>query len=277
MIIDSHHHFWHYNPYEYGWIQEDMKVLRRDFLPHDLKETIDEAGVDGVISVQARQTPEETEWLLTLANENPFILGVIGWLPIASGDFHQSLEKYCLNPKLVALRHVLQDEQSLDFIMGTDFSRGISLLKNYNLAYDILIYERQLPQIIPFVDSHPNQWFVLDHIAKPLIAKNQLSPWKENITELAKRENVFCKISGMVTEAGITSWSEEQLLPYFDVVLEAFKPNRLLFGSDWPVCLTGVSYTRWTEIVKKFISSLSTSEKASVMGMNARYVYRIDC
>ncbi len=139
MIIDSHHHFWHYNPDEYDWIQDDMKILRRDFLPHDLKETIDEAGIDGVISVQARQTPEETEWLLTLANENPFILGVIGWLPIASGDFHQSLEKYCLNPKLVALRHVLQDEQSLDFIMGTDFSRGISLLKNYKLAYDILI------------------------------------------------------------------------------------------------------------------------------------------
>ncbi len=277
MLIDAHHHFWQYNPGEYGWIDENMKILRKDFLPPDLKSTLDHTGIDGVISVQARQSIEETAWLLELASKNPFILGVVGWLPIASDRFQRELEKFEGNPQLVALRHVIQSEADDNFILRADFNKGISLLKKYNLAYDILIYERQLPQTIRFVDKHPNQLFVLDHIAKPLIAKRKISPWKENMLELAKRDNVYCKISGMVTEAEYTNWSEDQLLPYFDAALDSFKPDRLIFGSDWPVCLLGIGYKQWADIVGKIISGLSRDEQASIMGKNARKAYKLTC
>jgi len=275
MIIDSHHHFWKYDPIEYDWIDDSMKVIRKDFLPENLKTTIQEAGVDGVISIQARESVEETDWLIGMAHQSDFIKGVVGWLPLIQDDIEVYLEKYVAEKILKGVRHVIQGEPDPEFILRKDFNRGISLLKKYSLVYDILIVERQLPNTIRFVDLHPNQVFVLDHIAKPLIGKMELSPWKENIMDLAKRENVNCKISGMVTEADYQKWTPSQLHPYFEVILEAFGPDRLLFGSDWPVCLVATSYKSWMELVKKNISSLSDTEQLKIMGGNAIRLYQL--
>ena len=275
MIIDSHHHFWKYDPIEYDWIDDSMKVIRKDFLPKNLKTTIQEAGVDGAISVQARQSLEETDWLIGMAHQNEFIKGVVGWLPLIQGNIEEYLEKYADEEKLKGVRHVIQGEPNPEFMLRKDFNHGISLLKKYSLAYDILIVERQLPNTIRFVDQHPDQLFVLDHIAKPLIVRNELSPWKENIQELAKRENVNCKISGMVTEADYQKWTPSQLLPYFEVIMKAFGPDRLLFGSDWPVCLVATTYTNWMNLVRKNIASYTETEQAKIMGENALRLYKL--
>ena len=275
MIIDSHHHFWKYDPIEYDWIDDSMKVIRKDFLPENLKTTIQETGVDGVISVQARQSVEETDWLIGMAHQNEFIKGVVGWIPLIQDDIDVYLEKYSDEKLLKGVRHVIQGEPDPEFMIRKDFNHGISLLKKYRLTYDILIVERQLPNTIRFVDRHPEQIFVLDHIAKPLIGRNELSPWKENIQELARRKNVNCKISGMVTEAGYQNWTPNQLQPYFEVILEAFGPDRLLFGSDWPVCLVATSYNSWMELVQKSISQLSESERVKIMGENTARIYQL--
>lgn len=275
MIIDSHHHFWKYDPIEYDWIDDSMKVIRKDFLPENLKTTIQEAGVDGVISVQARQSVEETDWLIGMAHQNEFIKGVVGWLPLVQKDIEEYLEKYADEKKLKGVRHVIQGEPDPEFMLRKDFNHGISLLKKYSLVYDILIVERQLPNTIRFVDQHPEQVFVLDHIAKPLIGRNELSPWKENIQELAKRENMNCKISGMVTEADYQKWTPSQLLPYIEVILEAFGPDRLLFGSDWPVCLVATTYTNWVNLVRKNVTPYTKTEQAKIMGENALRLYQL--
>lgn len=273
MIIDSHHHYWHYNPVDYDWIDDSMNVIRADFLPDKLEKTIREAGVDGVVSVHARQSMQETDWLIEMGRQHSFMKGVVGWLPLMSEEIETYLIKYSGEPLLKGLRHVVQGEKDPDFILGTDFNRGVSLLKKYSLVYDILVFERQLPNAIRFVDRHPGQVFVLDHIAKPLIGNNELSPWKENIRELAKRENVSCKLSGMVTEADFMHWTPQQLQPYFEVVMEAFGPDRLMFGSDWPVCLVATSYKSWADLVRENISSFSETEQAKIMGGNAVRIY----
>lgn len=273
MVIDSHHHYWHYNPIEYDWIDDSMKRIRRDFLPEDLSKTIHEAGIEGVVSVQARQTVEETDWLLGIAKQNLFMKGIVGWLPLVDNDIESYLEKFTRDKNLKGLRHVVQGEPDPNFILRPDFNRGISLLKKYSLVYDILVVERQLPNTIRFVGNHPDQVFVLDHIAKPLIGQNQISPWRENIQELAKHPNVNCKISGLVTEADFTMWTPEQLQPYFDVVLEAFGPDRLLFGSDWPVCLVATTYQYWVELVKKNISTFTRDDQDKILGGNAIRIY----
>ena len=274
MRIDAHHHYWNYNPVEYDWIDDNMKVIRCSFLPDDLKHTIETAGIDGVITVQARQSLEETEWLLDLADKNDFMKGIVGWVPLTAGNIASILEKYAHHNKLKAVRHVVQGETDDNFILRDNFNRGISLLKKFDLTYDILIFERHLPQTIEFVDRHPEQLFVVDHIAKPLIKDNILEPWSGNLRELAKRENVYCKISGMVTEADFNNWTEAQLQPYLNTVIEAFGPNRVMFGSDWPVCLVTCEYARWVTIVETFISKLTFDEQTKIMGENARTAYR---
>src|SRR5947209_1697753 len=197
MIIDSHHHFWRYDPWEYVWISNTMGILRRDFLPGELQEHIAAAGIDGVVSVQARQTLVETQWLLDLADENDFIRGVVGWVPLTSPSVERDLERFTDRPKLKAVRHVLQDEPDDDYMLRDDFDRGIRALKRFGLRYDLLIFERHLPQAIQLVDRHPDQVFILDHIAKPRIRERVTSPWKENLRELARRTNVYCKLSGI--------------------------------------------------------------------------------
>jgi L-fuconolactonase len=276
MKIDAHQHFWRYNPVEYDWIDDTMTVIRRDFLPADLQREINQADVDGVVSVQARQILEETEWLLRAAAENDFIRGVVGWVPLRDAGVGKILEKFVVHPKLRGVRHVVQSEPDDHFILRRDFSRGIKLLRQFGLAYDILVYERQLPPTIEFVDRHPDQVFVLDHVAKPRIGDNLLEPWRENIRELARRENVYCKISGMVTEADYKQWTEDQLKPYLEIVLEAFGPRRLMFGSDWPVCLVACSYVRWHEIVSRFTSQLSENDRAWIFGKTAIKAYGLE-
>ncbi|WP_423126786.1 amidohydrolase family protein [Gaoshiqia sp. Z1-71] len=275
MIIDTHHHFWNYNPVEFGWIDDDMAAIRKNFLPADLKASLDTSGVDGVVSVQARQCLDETDWLLKLASKNDFIKGVVGWLPLADENIRQVLEKYAAHPWLKAVRHVIQGEADPEFILRPDFNRGISYLKDYGLVYDILIFEHQLPNTIRFVDQHPRQQFVVDHVAKPKIKTNEIQAWRKNLNELAKRENVSCKISGMVTEADYENWTEEQLHPYFDVALEAFGPSRLMYGSDWPVCLVATKYADWLALVKKAISGLSRTEQDLIFYRNAVRTYQL--
>ena len=275
MKIDSHHHFWSYSAEEYPWIGDSMAALRRDFLPEHLKAEIADVGIDGVVSVQARQTVGETEWLLSLADGNDFIKAVVGWVPLADAGVREVIAKFATNPKLRAVRHVVQDEPDDRFILGADFNRGVSMLREFGLVYDILIFERQLAASIEFVDRHPRQVFVLDHIAKPRIGDNVIEPWRANIRALARRENVFCKVSGMVTEADWKTWSEEQLRPYFDVVLEAFGPKRLMFGTDWPVCLAASGYSRWVDVVRGFAAGLSTDEQEWLFGKTAVLAYSL--
>lgn len=275
MIIDTHHHFWNYNPVEFDWIDDEMAVIRKSFMPEDLKSTLAKTEVEGVISVQARQSQEETDWLLKLVDENDFIKGIVGWMPLVESKVDEILEKYSANKWLKGVRHVVQGEPDPEFILRKDFNRGISFLKKYNLVYDILITENQLPNTIRFVDQHPDQQFVLDHIAKPKIRTNEIHAWSKNLKELGRRENVSCKISGMVTEANYKTWNEEQLQPYFDVVLDAFGPSRLMFGSDWPVCLVAVEYQNWLNLVKKVVSGFSLQEQELIYFKNAEKIYKI--
>jgi L-fuconolactonase len=274
MTIDSHHHFWKYGE-EYGWIDDTMKVIRRDFLPADLEKEIQAAGIDGVVSVQARQTLEENRFLLDFARRHEFIRGVVGWVPLVDPDVKGVLEEFADQRKAKGIRHVLQGEPDDRYMLRQDFNRGIALLKDFGLVYDILIFERHLPQTLQFVDRHPDQVFVLDHIAKPRIKDGYLSPWQTNIVQLAHRPNVYCKLSGMVTEADFENWTEEELTPYIDTVLSAFGPKRVMFGSDWPVCLVACAYGRWVEIVKRRIAELSEAEQRRVLGETAVEAYKL--
>ena len=273
--VDAHHHLWRYTAEEYGWISDQMAVLRRDFLPGDLRPQLERAGITGAIAVQARQTLEETDSLLRMAEENPWIRGVVGWAPIAAPEFPGVLEKLRQNPRLKGLRHIVQDEPDDGFILGEDFNRGIQALRGTGLVYDVLIHARHLPQAIQFVDWHPEQAFVLDHCAKPRIASREIEPWRGQIRELAQRPHVCCKVSGLVTEADWTGWTPEDLRPYLDVVLEAFGAERLMFGSDWPVALLASGYQRWVDTVFGWTAELSASEREAIWGGNAVRVYSL--
>jgi len=272
--IDAHHHLWKYGP-DYGWISDSMGVIKRDFLPPDLKKEIDGAGIDGVVTVQARQTLEETRWLLELAKANAFMKGVVGWAPLADPHIDSILVPLAAQAKLKGLRHVVQDEPDDRFILGADFNRGVTAMLRTGLVYDILIFERHLPHAIEFVDRHPRQVFVLDHIAKPKIKEHVLEPWRKNMKELSRRPHVYCKLSGMVTEADHAAWTEADLKPYVETALETFGPKRLMFGSDWPVCLLASKYKRWVDTVAKVTASLSASEKGRFWGETAAEAYKL--
>jgi L-fuconolactonase len=277
--IDSHHHLWRYTADEYGWIDDAMAALRRDFGPEDLKRELDAAGIQGAIAVQARQTLEETRWLLDLAEKHDFMRGVVGWAPIAGEEFPECMEEFDGRDKLKGLRHVIQAEKDENYILRADFNSGITAMQGSGLVYDILIFERHLPQTIDFVDEHPNQVFVVDHIAKPLIAAGKLEPWATRMRELARREHVFCKVSGMVTESDWigrpAGFADEALRPYLDVVVEAFGPDRLMAGSDWPVCLVGTEYGSWFKTLDEYFRGFSEAERESVFGETASYVYGV--
>jgi L-fucono-1,5-lactonase len=273
--IDAHHHLWKYSREQYPWMADNMDVLRRDFLVDDLSKVLQDTGIRGVVTVQARQMVEETEWLLALAECNDFIRGVVGWVPLVEEDIRGRLEKLSRHPKLKAVRHVLHDEPDNFYMLREDFNRGIAHLKDFNLRYDILVFEHHLPQTVEFVDRHPQQVFIVDHIAKPRINDKILTPWRENIIKLARRENVYCKLSGMVTAANWVGWTEKDLRPYFEIAIEAFGPGRLMFGSDWPVVLLASSYQRWVEMVQRAISGLSMDEQARILSDTAKEAYRL--
>lgn len=273
--IDAHHHLWRYSPEEYGWIDDAMHVLRRDFLPENLTAEMLSAGVDGAVAVQARQTLDETRWLLDMAERSDAIRGVVGWAPIATAEFAKAMDEFRGRPKLKGLRHIVQAEPD-DFLLREDFNRGISAMRGSGLAYDVLVYERQLTSASHFVDRHPEQMFVLDHIAKPRIREAVLEPWASRIRELAKRENLVCKVSGLVTEADWKTWTLQTLRPYLDVVVEAFGPRRLIAGSDWPVCLVACGYRQWFDLLREYFAGFSESERQAIFGLTAKQVYRLE-
>lgn len=278
MTLDSHHHFWQYTAAEYGWIGEGMDVLKRDYGPDDLKPLINEAGIDGVISVQARTSLAENEALLAHAHRHDWIRGVVGWVDLTQAGVGDQLGRYAGEKKFVGVREVLQGMDDDGYCLRDDFNRGLSLLHDFGLVYDILIFHRHLGNAVLLVDRHPSQVFVLDHIAKPAIRTSTPDPvWAANLRALGKREHVFCKLSGMVTEvADGVEWSADLLRPYFEVALEAFGPDRLMFGSDWPVCRLRSEYLRWKQTVDGFLAPLSAAERAAILGGNAARAYGID-
>lgn len=275
MTIDSHQHFWKYNPVKHSWIDDDMSVIRKDFLPSDLKKVYKENGVDSCVAVQADQTLEETDFLLNLADENDFIKGVVGWADLRDEHIDTVLEAYHPNKHLKGWRHVVQDEPDHNFLMRPDFLRGISYLEKYDYAYDILIFPHQLGATLEFVRQFPHQKFVIDHIAKPYIKDGFYDGWAILMKEIAKHENVFCKISGMITEADYNSWKPQQINHYMDLVLNGFGTKRLLYGSDWPVCLVAGNYAQVKSLVTNFISTLTNDEQEAIMGNNAVEFYNL--
>ena len=276
MRIDAHHHFWRFNSDEYDWIDESMACLRRDFLPGDLKPELDRAGFDAAIAVQTRQTLEETKWLLELAEASPFIAGVIGWVDLRSPNLRAQLQEFARNPKLLGVRHIVQSEPDDRFLLQPEFLRGISALEEFDLTYDILIYPRHLPVATEFVQHFPRQRFVLDHLAKPLIKSGSLEPWSSGIRDLAQFPNVFCKLSGLVTEADWKSWKPEHIAPYLDVALECFGPGRLMIGSDWPVCTVAGSYYQVMNIVMEYFSSYPGQVRNAILGGTAEKFWKLE-
>ncbi len=276
MRIDAHQHFWHYDPADYGWITDAMAPLKRDFLASDLMPLREEIGFDGSVAVQARHSLDETRWLLKQAEANEFVRGVVGWVDLCSPDAGQHLEQLSASRKLVGIRHVAQDEPDDEFLLRPDFCRGIALLREFELAYDILIYPRHLRVAASFARRFPRQRFVLDHIAKPSIAEHGMEPWNKDVRALAELPNVDCKLSGMVTEARWKQWTREDFRPYLDTVLEAFGPARLMIGSDWPVCTLSADYRSTMQIVFDYIEELSAAEKDAILGGNCAAFYRLE-
>jgi len=273
--IDAHHHFWQYSKREYDWIGPGMDAIAHDFGPADLLGELRACGIAGSVAVQARQSVEETEWLLSVAEQAEFIRGVVGWAPVAGAELAEVLARWSGRKKLKGLRHVIQSEPDEEFILREEFNRGIRAIAGSGLVYDILIYARHLPRTIAFVDRHPNQVFVLDHAAKPHIKDRLLEPWRNQLGELAKRENVYCKLSGMVTEADWRNWKPDDLRPYAEHALDVFGAKRLMFGSDWPVCLVACGYEKWFETAQKILANLSAAEKDLVLGGVAAKVYSL--
>lgn len=275
MTIDSHQHFWKYEAVKHAWINDDMSVIRQDFLPSDLKKVYADNSIDGCVAVQADQTLAETDFLLELAKENDFIKGVVGWIDLRSEAVDTVLEKYHSEKKIKGWRHVVQEEADHNFLIRPDFLRGISYLEKYDYAYDILIFPHQLGATLEFVKNFPHQKFVIDHIAKPYIKDCFYEGWAVLMREIAKQENVYCKLSGMITEADYKTWRAEQLHPYMYLVLEAFGPERLMYGSDWPVCLVAGNYGQVMTTVTDFIKILSSSEQQLIMAKNAIEFYNL--
>ena len=275
MKLDSHQHFWHYSPDTHDWITDDMAVLKRDFLPPDLQPLLEQNGFDGCVAVQASQSEQETDFLLNLADRYNFIRGVVGWVDLQDKQVEARLAHYAQFDKLVGMRHVVQSEADEHFLIRPDFLRGVALLQEYDLAYDLLVVERQLLASIQFVSQLPQTRIALDHIAKPKIAERELLPWKENIQSLAAYPNVYCKLSGMVTEADWAAWQPADIIPYLDVVVDAFGPNRLMFGSDWPVCLLAAPYRRVYTLIDQYLADFTEVERAKIYGQNAIDFYQL--
>jgi len=275
MRIDAHQHFWVYDQGEYAWIDDSMASLRSDFLPNDLKIELESKGFQGSVAVQTRQTLEETRWLLELATDASFILGVVGWVDLRSSNVRSQLEAFAGNPKLVGIRHIVQSEPNDRFLLQPEFLRGISLLEEFDLACDLLIYPKHLPVAAEFVRRFPRQRFVLDHLAKPPIKSGSLRPWEHGMRELGTIPNIFCKLSGLVTEADWQNWKPEHIAPYMDVAFETFGPRRLMIGSDWPVCTLAASYTRAIDLVESYLSQHATEVQDAALGENAQQFWKL--
>jgi len=275
MKIDTHQHFWQYNDRDYGWMGPGMEKLKCDRLPPDLAPLLKKVGIDGTVTVQARQCLEETDWLLKLADQNPFIKGVVGWVDLRSPQLELQLERFCYHPRLRGVRHVVHDEPDDKFMMRDDFVHGISKLRKYNLTYDLLLFAKHIPAACELVAKFPEQVFVLDHIAKPFIKDGRIEPWDSDIRRLGSFGNVSCKLSGMVTEADWHNWKPEDFKPYMDIVLEAFSADRIMVGSDWPVCTVAGEYQQIMEIAADYVGQLSADEQTAIWAENAKRIYQV--
>ena len=274
-IIDAHHHLWSYNDREYSWIDDSMNILKQSFSLDDYRMDSAFAGEVHSIAVQARQTLEESQWLLALSRSDPTLSGVVGWAPLRSPVIGEHLQRLKRLGNLVGIRHVVQDEPDPDFLLRNDFNRGVAALKDFGLTYDILIKEHQLPQTLQFVKMHKDQPFVIDHIAKPDIKNKSFDHWEGYMTQLSRFENLYCKLSGLVTEADWTNWNPEDFKFYIDKLLELFGPQRLMFGSDWPVCLVAGGYEKWYKALDSHLAELSPAEKERIYSGTAAEFYGV--
>lgn len=275
MRLDAHQHFWHYVPAHYPWITDRLAVLKRDYAPEDLAPDLRALGFDGTIAVQARQDVADTEYLLGLAERHPLVTGVVGWVDLCSAEVGRQLQTYAKHPALVGVRHIVHDEPDDDFMLRPDFRAGIARLRDHGLTYDLLLFPRHLPRAVTLVDEFPDQPFVLDHIAKPLVREQRMAPWTDDVRRLAERPNVYCKLSGLVTEAHWDRWTPEDIWPYLDVIIEAFGTSRLMIGSDWPVCTLAADYARTMELVIHYVERRHPAAADAILGGNAAAFYGI--
>jgi L-fuconolactonase len=273
--MDAHHHLWKYNSRDYGWMDDSMAVLKEDHLPDRLAPELEKTGVTGTIVVQARQTIEETDWLLNIADTYPFIKGVVGWVDLRSVQLKEQLDRFARHSKFVGVRHVIQDEPDPEFMLQKAFLEGIGKLAEYDLSYDLLLYPRHLPNALKLVKQFPQQRFVIDHISKPLIRAGQLEPWKQDISNFAGHSNVFCKISGMVTEADHLKWKYGDFVPFMEVVFGVFGSERIMLGSDWPVCRLASGYEDIMNIPLRFFEDQHPEVKNKIGYQNCIAFYKL--
>ena len=275
MRIDAHQHFWTYDPLRHGWIDDDMKAIRRDFLPADLEPELKKAGIDGTIAVQADETETETEFLLRLSEENDFIVSVVGWVDLKGPETEARLQALKAHRKLSGFRCIMQARPDEEYLSNRRFLQGVGMLQRYGYRYDLLVHHDQMGSLLRFTDRFPDQPFMLDHLGKPPIAEGGMRRWREDVRILARHPHTFCKLSGMVTEARRDRWTYNDLAPYMETAAEFFGTDRLCFGSDWPVCLTAADYATVTETVRRFLSQVDEADRERVMGLNAKQFYGI--
>ncbi|TFV94302.1 amidohydrolase [Algoriphagus kandeliae] len=274
MRIDAHQHFWKYHPQRHEWIDESMKSIRRDFLPKDLKPILDQTGIDGCVAVQAEESLQETNFLLDLAEENDWIQAVVGWVDIGSPDLNKTLDHYNHFSKLKGFREILQAKDPR-YMLRDEFIQGLKLIHSKGLTYDILVFPQHLSAVLELVKKCEGHAFVIDHLAKPFIKDGEWREWKKTMKPLAERDYIYAKLSGLITEADWKKWKKEQILPYLEIALELFGPNRLMFGSDWPVCLVTGKYESVWRLIDDFTSTLSLQEKDQILGLTAMKFYKI--
>lgn len=273
--IDAHQHFWQFDPLRDSWITDEMSAIQKDFFPDDLKPLLQKNGFDGSVVVQASQSEEETEFLISLARQHDFIKGIVGWVDLQAENITDRLVQYKSFPIVKGFRHVLQGETQRDLMLQPNFKRGIAALQQNDFTYDILIFTDQLKFSAELAAEFQEQKFVIDHIAKPNIKKKEINEWKNDMEAIAKNENVYCKISGMVTEADWKAWKKEDFKPYMDVIVNAFGINKIMFGSDWPVCLVAASYEKMLGIVEDYFFAFSKEEREKFFGLNAINFYNL--
>lgn len=273
--IDSHQHFWKFDPVRDSWIDDSMQKIQRDFLPEDLLPLLTENKFQGCVAVEAHQSEQQTNFLLDLASKNDFIKGVVGWVDLRNKNISERLDSFSNDKIIKGFRHVLQAEAD-DFMLRNDFRNGIAALREFDFTYDILIFHRQLPAAIDLVNRFPEQKFVIDHIAKPNIKSGEIASWEKDIKEISKAENVMCKVSGMVTEADWNNWKFQDLVPYLDVIFENFSADRILFGSDWPVCNVAAEYSKVVNTLEDYMAQFSIQEQNKIWFENAAAFYKLE-
>ncbi len=274
-MIDAHVHFWKYNKIRDEWITDEMKIIQKDFLPQDLQPVLSENNIDGVVAVQADQSEDETNFLIALAEQYSFIKGIVGWVDFQNENIENKLLYYSKFAQVKGFRHILQAEPN-DFFKNKKFLNGVEVLKKYDFTYDLLIYESQLKEAVEFVNYFPAQKFIIDHCAKPSIRDKSIIQWKKWMTEISKRKNIFCKLSGLITEAKWNQWEEKDLYPYLDVVFNCFATERIVFGSDWPVMLLSGNYKLWKNLLEKYMNNFSAFEREKVFTQNAIDFYNLN-